>query len=101
MNDNNDFKNSVIHQPQLSKTVNIFLPSATVVVQWLCFHKRLSFCPHGGCASQGGVHGGEEGAHAWQGRSGGVCMVGEMATAADGTHPTGMHSYKYRCVGLK
>ena len=21
-----------------------------------------------------------------------VCMAGEMATAADGTHPTGMHS---------
>ena len=22
----------------------------------------------------------------------GACMAGEMATAADGTHPTGMHS---------
>ena len=28
------------------------------------------------------------GGHAWQG----VRMAGEMATAADGTHPTGMHS---------
>ena len=42
-----------------------------------------------------------EGAHAWQGCGRGMCMVGEMATAADGTHPTGMYSYKYRCVGLK
>ena len=31
-----------------------------------------------------GGGGGEE----WQG----VCMAGETATAADGTHPTGMHS---------
>ena len=23
---------------------------------------------------------------------GGACMAGETATAADGTHPTGMHS---------
>ena len=23
---------------------------------------------------------------------GGACMVGETATSADGTHPTGMHS---------
>ena len=28
------------------------------------------------------------GGHAWQG----ACMAGEVATAADGTHPTGMHS---------
>ena len=28
------------------------------------------------------------GEHAWQGE----CVAGEMATAADGTHPTGMHS---------
>ena len=44
----------------------------------------------GGCAWQGacmagGVHGR---GHAWWG----VCMAGETATAADGTHPTGMHS---------
>ena len=26
--------------------------------------------------------------HAWQG----VCVAGEMATAVDGTYPTGMHS---------
>ena len=34
--------------------------------------------------------------HAWQGGGcawqGGACVAGEMATAADGTHPTGMHS---------
>ena len=34
-----------------------------------------------GCAWQGGVCGG-----------GGACMAGETATAADSTHPTGMHS---------
>ena len=27
--------------------------------------------------------------HAWQG---GACMAGEMATAAEGMHPTGIHS---------
>ena len=26
---------------------------------------------------------------------GGVCVAGETATAADGTHPTGMLSYSY------
>ena len=37
----------------------------------------------------GGMHGG---GHAWQGGHVlGVCMAGETATAADGTHPTGMH----------
>ena len=32
--------------------------------------------------------------HAWQGMrgGGGACVVGETATAADGTHPTGMLS---------
>ena len=25
----------------------------------------------------------------------GACMAGEMATAAGGTHPTGMHSYEW------
>ena len=34
----------------------------------------------------GGMHGR---GHAWQG----ACMAGETATAADGTHPTGMPSY--------
>ena len=29
------------------------------------------------------------GGHVWQE---GACMAGETATAADGTHPTGMHS---------
>ena len=36
--------------------------------------------------------------HMWQGRrawwwvGGGACVAGETATAADGTHATGMHS---------
>ena len=66
----------------------------------------------GGCAGQGGVHdresmhgrgcvaggmcgGGMHGRrHVWQGCvcGRGTCMAGEMATVADGMHPTGMHS---------
>ena len=46
----------------------------------------------------GGVHGQGAcmaGGHAWQGgvHGRGACMAGDTATAADGTHPTGMHSY--------
>ena len=39
----------------------------------------------GGVCGGGGVHGRE-----------GACVAGETATAADGTHPTGMHSCFYR-----
>ena len=43
----------------------------------------------GGVCGKGGMHGG--------GMWWGACMAGgvagEMATAGDGTHPTGMHSY--------
>ena len=60
-------------------------------------------CVAGGHAWQGGVHGkgawvvggvrGKGGVHGrgdvWRG---GACVAGEMATAADGSHPTGMHS---------
>ena len=51
----------------------------------------------GGRACPGGVHtrGGAMYArgHAWLGgMHGRACMAGETATAADGTHPTGMHS---------
>ena len=35
--------------------------------------------------------------HAWQGVA---CVVGDMATAADGTHTTGMHSCSLSVVGL-
>ena len=57
-------------------------------------------CMAGGHAWQGDKHGR---GHAWQGGHvwWGLCMVGvgvagETATAADGTHPTGMHScFKY------
>ena len=52
----------------------------------------------GACVAKGDVH--DEGGHTWQRgacMAGGVymvgeCMAGETATAADGTHPTGMHS---------
>ena len=44
-------------------------------------------CGGGACmvGGMGDVHGG---GHAWWG----VCMAGDMATEADGTHPTGIHS---------
>ena len=46
-------------------------------------------CGRGACVAGGGLHG--------RGVAGGVCgrgacTAGDMATAADGTHPTGMHS---------
>ena len=67
---------------------------------------RASVCPRGGGAWQGDAwHGVCMGAcvawgHAWQGGvhgmgacvGGGACMAGETTTAADSTHPTGMHS---------
>ena len=40
----------------------------------------------------GGMHA-LVGGHAWQG----VCVAGEIATAVDGTHPTGMHILFSRC----
>ena len=46
----------------------------------------------GGMCGKGGMH---SRACAWQGGGRfmvGACMAGETATAADGTHPTGMHS---------
>ena len=63
-------------------------------------------CGKGGvCMAKGGMRG--EGGHAWQGacvvkggihgkggwmvKGEGECMAGETATAAGGTHPTGMH----------
>ena len=55
-------------------------------------------CMAGGHVWQGGMHEGER--HVWQGAcmagvmhgSGCMCMAGETPTAADGMHPTGMHS---------
>ena len=40
----------------------------------------------GACIAKGGMHG--KGGHTQQG----ACVAGETANAADGTHPTGMHS---------
>ena len=46
----------------------------------------------GGACMAGSLHGR---GHVWQGgvRGKGACVAGETATAADGTHPTGMHCY--------
>ena len=43
------FNSSISHS--LAVNNNLWLPSATVVAERLCFHKRLSFCP-----KRGGVH---------------------------------------------
>ena len=46
----------------------------------------------GACVAKWGVHG-EGGVHGMEAcMAEGVCMAGEMATAANSTHPTGMHS---------
>ena len=63
-------------------------------------------CVAGECMVVGGMHGK---GHVWQGgmHAGGEgvgmcgrreCVAGEMATAADGTHPTGLHSCKHNYV---
>ena len=37
----------------------------------------------------------------WVVHGGGACVAGETATAADGTHPTGMHScYSQMFTGM-
>ena len=48
----------------------------------------------GGKGGNGGEKGDVRGEGAWRGgmHGRGTCVAGEMATAADGTHPTGMHS---------
>ena len=45
----------------------------------------------GGMCGGGGMH--DRGVHC-----GGACVAGEMATAAEGTHPTGMHSSLFVCL---
>ena len=79
----------------------------------LCFYTCLSFCPQGGgiyAQSQGGGVGGLAGGVQTQAWKWGCLYPGlgnisqhalmqnpqQKATAADGTHPTGMHS----CVNL-
>ena len=46
------------------------------------------------CGMRSGGHMHVRRGHAWQGvcMAGGACVAGERTTAADGTHPTGMHS---------
>ena len=46
---------------------------------------------HGRGYMEKAVYMAKGGGHVWQG----VYMAGETATAADGTHPTGMHSCFY------
>ena len=56
-----------------------------------CVHSGGGIHGRGTCVA-GGMCG--SGVCVWQGGmcGQGVCMAGETATAADGTHPTGMHS---------
>ena len=51
---------------------------------------KRGVCVAGGCAWQAACMSGAcvAGGCAWQG----ACVARETATAADGTHPTGMHS---------
>ena len=63
----------------------IYLPSATVVAERLCFHKRLSFCPRGGGEVYTPLV-----RHPPPGQT--PPTLGRHPTAADGTHPIGMHS---------
>ena len=61
---------------------HLFLPSATVVAERLCFHRCLSVYEGAGV-----------GRHPLAGRYPQQADTPpEMATAADGMHPTGMHS---------
>ena len=54
----------------------------TCEVKGACVVKGGHAWQSGACVAKGGVHGGR----------GGGCVAGETATAADGRHPTGMHS---------
>ena len=49
----------------------------------------------GGAYMAAGVHGGGVHGRGDMCSGGGACVAGEMATAVDGTHPTGMHSCSY------
>ena len=93
--------------------LSFFLPSATKLRR-LCFHRHVSVhrgvsCPGTGlCLLQGGVFPvggglpGPRGVWSWEGACSQGVLVSqhalretppeEMATAADGMHPTGMHS---------
>ena len=90
---------------------DVSLPSATVVAESNVFtsvchsvHREVHAWLGWGACMAGGVHGSwgacvASGGRVWQvgGMHGkGACVVGEMAIAADGTHPTGMHS----CLGF-
>ena len=67
---------------------------AGVCMWWGCAWQR-GMCGRGACKAGGRVC--MAGGHAWQGGMHGrvACVAGETATAADGTHPTGMHSCVY------
>ena len=63
-----------------------YLPSATVVAEILCFHKRLLFCPRVGWCTPLGRH------HPQTDTPRADTLPPKTATAAEGTHLTGMHS---------
>ena len=59
-------------------------------VEWEPWGMHGGGCVWQGACMAGGMHGG---GCAWLGACvAGACMAGETATAADGMHPTGMHS---------
>ena len=103
----------ILHPPLVDIDVSLFICSSYYRPQTK-FEKvmfsQVSVCPQGEACVAGGVRMGGgacmAGDHAWQGdmhrKEGGACMAGGMrdrgacvmATAASGTHPTGMHSCK-------
>ena len=65
-----------------------FFTVRNVVAERLCFHRRLSFCSQGGCIlACTGADTLRQTPPLWQTHS-----PPPTATAADGMHPTGMHS---------
>ena len=85
---------------------SILLPPAKQSLRMLCFYTCLSFCPRAGCSHGGYLLGGclfRGSAPGWVPTLGGCLLQGSLlpggvwrppmtATAAGGTHPTGMHS---------
>ena len=74
---NNLTSYSLIDPMKMMKATNTVITVRNVVAERLCFHRRLWFCSQGEGEVYPSMH--------W-------VRPPPTATAADGTHPTGMHS---------